>query len=380
MKMFIREICAPKLLRLSVFGGRFRSTKPNLECTFSEAEKLVGYTSSSKISRWLLNNEIAKRNSQLCEFANHSSLQTPKHFSQNGKNSIQTWGLVVLLMSKVAGRVPEEVLAEVTEMIRIAFIVHTSFENHQYSSLDKIRLLTGDYLLSQVFVELAKLRNQRVTELISSAVRDLVEGEFVGERDEHKNALPYKPSKVPFRGLSDLDDDHFESDCERPLNFGKYIGIPDKEWEARQMLNAGSLLAKSCQCSLILAGYSKDLQKHGYFFGKHFALAWQAFEDRQFFDKSCLEDGSTFSLIGAPVLFHLNYDLSSYAEIVKGKESIDNINYKKLYTMIRSGPALEFTKALQLKHTSRAKKELECFPISEARTSLEDILSALEDI
>lgn len=46
---------------------------------------------------------------------------------------------------------------------------------------NKIGLLTGDYLLSVSCNELANLRNQYVIEIISSAVRDLAEAEFVGE-------------------------------------------------------------------------------------------------------------------------------------------------------------------------------------------------------
>lgn len=387
--------------------GRLYATKPepkkpDWEHTISEAERLVGYPTSFLSLRWLLSDEIANVTLYLRKLVNHPSLQTAKNLLYNGKNSMQIWGLVVLLMSRAAGFsaiVSEEdqdkscgvlhkqrALAEVTEMIRIAHIVHNSLVNLQSSSSDekedlnfgnKIGLLTGDYLLGHSSVELSKLRNQRITELMSSAVRDFAESEFLGERDTQNNAVPYKPSEVASRGLSNLDDDHFETDCERPLNFEKYIGIPDKEWEARQMLNAGSLLAKSCQCSLKLAGQPENVQRHGYFFGKHFALAWQASVDREPFYTNRFEDESTFSLIGAPVLFHLNYDPASYAEIIVGQDSIENVNYKKLHAMIRSGPALEFTKDLQLKHASKALKVLEDFPPSEARTALENILLAM---
>lgn len=58
----------------------------------------------------------------------------------NGKNTMQAWGLIVLLISKAAGHAPtipdmeqdksagvlhsQRALAEVTEMIRISHLVH----------------------------------------------------------------------------------------------------------------------------------------------------------------------------------------------------------------------------------------------------------------
>lgn len=38
----------------------------------------------------------------------------------------------------------------------------------------------------------------------------------------------------------------------------------------------GSLLGKSCQGALKLAGHPPEMQRHAYLFGRHLALAWQA--------------------------------------------------------------------------------------------------------
>lgn len=43
----------------------------------------------------------------------------------------------------------------------------------------------------------------------------------------------------------------------------------------------GSLLGKSCQGTLKLAGHTEEMQGKGYLFGKHLALAWQACLDRE---------------------------------------------------------------------------------------------------
>lgn len=48
-----------------------------------------------------------------------------------------------------------------------------------------------------------------------------------------------------------------------------------QDWTRRNVLSAGSLLGKSCQGTLALAGHGVDLQKQGFLFGKHLSLAWQ---------------------------------------------------------------------------------------------------------
>ncbi len=92
---------------------------------------------------------------------------------------MQPWGLIVLLISKAGGHAEsvgvlhsQRVLAEVTEMIRISFLVHQGVVNLQpltqagqdmstksdMSFGNKIAILGGDHLLSKSLAELANLR------------------------------------------------------------------------------------------------------------------------------------------------------------------------------------------------------------------------------
>jgi decaprenyl-diphosphate synthase subunit 2 len=101
---------------------------------------------------------------------------------------MQTWGLIVLLISKAAGHaatIPEmeedksagvlhsqRALAEITEMIRTSTLIHQGMVNLQTLagsgnelSADsdiifgnKIALLGGDYLLGNACLQLANLR------------------------------------------------------------------------------------------------------------------------------------------------------------------------------------------------------------------------------
>lgn len=387
----------------------------------SEAEKIVGYPTSFLSLRWLLSDEIANVALHLRKLvgSNHPLLKTAKYLLYNGKNTMQAWGLIVLLISKAAGHAPsipdmeqdksagvlhsQRALAEVTEMIRISHLVHNSLVNLQpeseaskdiasYEDMtfgNKIGLLSGDYLLSHSCAELASLRNQDLVALISSSVRDFAEAEFVGDRDEQNNPLPSKPQQLapsPVEETNtkqlelDNDEDTVESDVLIPLGIAAHMGVPEKEWALRHILNAGSLLGKSCQGALMLARLPDDIQKQGYLFGKHLSLAWQACLDVEPFQNNRLPVDGTFCLVSAPVLFHLEHDPSLYEHIEKGKVSIDNIDYEKIHSIIMSGPGLDKTKQLQRKHTMAAMKVLVKFPPSDARTALENIILAMQDL
>ncbi|XP_037812017.1 decaprenyl-diphosphate synthase subunit 2 [Lucilia sericata] len=381
----------------------------------SEAERIVGYPTSFLSLRWLLSDEIANVALHLRKLvgSSHPLLKTAKHLLYNGKNTTQAWGLIVLLISKAAGHAPtvpdmeqdksagvlhsQRGLVEVTEMIRIAHLVHTSLVNLQRSSQagqdantyddmtfgNKIGLLIGDYLLGHSSAELAGLRNQEVVELISSAVRDFSESEFIGERDEQNNPLPSKPGSNPVQSngtATTPDIDFDEKDVLIPMSIAKVMGNPEKEWECRNILNAGSLLGKSCQASIKLAGQSEEMQKQAYLFGKHLSLAWQACLDAEPFQSPTLPFDTTFSLVSAPVLFHLEYDPKLYDEIEKGKVSVENVDYVKIHKAILEGPGLEKTKELQQKHTTAALRVLQSFPANDARTALENIILAMQDL
>lgn len=225
------------------------------------------------------------------------------------------------------------------------------------------------------------LRNQELNELISSAVRDLAESEFIGDRDEQNNPLPSKPMPHRESSSDDIEDeDWVSSDVLKPMYKDSSMGIPEKEWALRHILSAGSLLGKSCQGALKLAGHPEAIQKSGYLFGKHLSLAWQACLDLEPFQSNTLPLNATFSLVSAPVLFHLDHDPSLYAEIQKGYVSIENVDYEKVHSEVIKGPGLEKTKNLQRKHSVAAMKVLNLFPPSDARTALQNIIYAMQDL
>ena len=105
-----------------------------------------------------------------------------------GQNNMQTWGLIVLLVSKMAGHSPDipemeqdksagvlvsqRTLAEVVEMVRTSSLIHQGIINLQNlnnagndlsSDSDmifgnKIALLGGDYLLGSASAQIGRLK------------------------------------------------------------------------------------------------------------------------------------------------------------------------------------------------------------------------------
>ncbi|XP_025836358.1 decaprenyl-diphosphate synthase subunit 2 isoform X3 [Agrilus planipennis] len=307
---------------------------------------------------------------------------------------MQAWGLIVLLVSKAAGHaknIPDleqdkaagvlhsqRALAEVTEMIRTSHLVHKGLVNLQETVEDsanmlfgnKIALLSGDYLLSNSCVELAGLRNQELVELMSSAVRDLAEAEFVGPRDKQNNPLPARPR-------AQHEYKQFNENGIEPLVVQEALGNAQAEWTLRNVLNAGSLLGKSCQGTLKLAGHPTELQEQGYLFGKHLALAWQACLDREPFLQG---SSGPFSLVCGPVMFHLQHDPTLYEEILKGKDDVNDVDYDLIRKVVNEGPGLDKTQELQSQHSQSALDVLNQLPSSDARTALANIIAAIQDI
>lgn len=206
-------------------------------------------------------------------------------------------------------------------------------------------------------------------------MRDLAESNFIGDRDDDNVALPSDPAlKISLTDTKPLDD--FDSTHEIDMNL--IFGHPEREWTFRHTLSSGTLLGKSCQGTLKLAGQAEELQKLGYAFGKHLALAYQASMDLEPFKLQELPLTTTFSLVSAPVLFHLDYDSSLYDEVRKGKKSSTNIDYDKVHKIVSNGPGIDETKELQRKHGQMAMDVLNEFPYCEARTALQNIILAME--
>lgn len=266
------------------------SKQKDWEKAVSAAEKVVGYPTSFMNLRFWLSDEMSNVavNMRKLIGTKHPLMKTAKGLIFDDKESIQTRGLVVLLMSKAAG-IPNEAtvyehhpldityssvsldpkpngilptqrsLAEITEMIHTAYVLHkgvmdisrdsdhglTAQEIDDLLYGNKMALLSGDYLLAKASSGLAALGNTYVVEVMASAISDLMESQFMYDD------LPSSSHNI------DID-----------------------LWKNYTYKNGGCLYAKSCQSTLMLSGHSTSLAQYAFKFGQNFGLLRQLKADK----------------------------------------------------------------------------------------------------
>uniref|UniRef100_G3PH03 Prenyl (decaprenyl) diphosphate synthase, subunit 2 n=1 Tax=Gasterosteus aculeatus aculeatus TaxID=481459 RepID=G3PH03_GASAC len=266
----------------------------------SDAERLVGYPTSFMSLRCLLSDELSNVAMHVRKLigTQHPLLNTARGYVYDSRSNLQTRGLIVLLMSKAAGPshaasdlLPQDMvsgiypsqrhLAEITELIHTAFLVHRGIVDLKgWTDSDgplkdmefgnKMAVLSGDFLLANACTGLAQLNNTKVVELISSAIGDVVQGIY----------------------------------SENNSTTEENAGVDAAAWEDRAFLSHGALLAKSCQAALELANHDKGSQSLAFKYGKHISLGHKLNSDLQPFVKSDAGEPASFSLSAAPVLFH----------------------------------------------------------------------------
>ncbi|XP_008118991.1 all trans-polyprenyl-diphosphate synthase PDSS2 isoform X2 [Anolis carolinensis] len=269
----------------------------------SEAEKIVGYPTSFMSLRCLLSDELSNIAMQVRKLAGtkHPLLDTARGFVSDSRNNLQMRGLVVLLISKAAGPSittenslqndmisgiypSQRTLAEITELIHTAFLVHRGIVNiGELTSSDgplkdmqfgnKLAVLSGDFLLANASTNLATLQNTKVVEIMSSAIGDLVQGIY------------YENSYLAEE--NGLTDD---------------IGI--SIWKEHVFLSHSALLAKSCQAAMELAKHDVETQNKAFNYGKHMSMSRKLNVDIQPFFSESSNDSVAFNLNSAPVILH----------------------------------------------------------------------------
>ncbi|XP_029900935.1 all trans-polyprenyl-diphosphate synthase PDSS2 [Myripristis murdjan] len=357
----------------------FSSTAPsNWSKVVSDAEKIVGYPTSFMSLRCLLSDELSNVAMHVRKLVGtkHPLLNTARGFVYDSRNNLQMRGLVVLLMSKAAGPShaasdllaqdmvsgiypSQRNLAEITELIHTAFLVHRGIVDlKEWTNSDgplkdmqfgnKMAVLSGDFLLANACTGLAQLNNTKVVELISSAIGDLVQGIY------HENA-PNVEESSPTDGLNVA------------------------AWEEQTFLSHGALLAKSCQAAMELAKHDKEAQKQAYKYGKHLSLGHKLNSDLQPFVKSGVGEPVSFSLNAAPVVFHRQMvGQDKWCQQLQQARTFRNqLDYSKLWAAVKSEKGVSSAVDLCCYHGNKALEAIQAFPSSEARSALENIASAV---
>lgn len=123
----------------------------------------------------------------------------------------------------------------------------------------------------------------------------------------------------------------------------------------------------------MLADHPLSFQKLGYLFGRNMALAWQANNDLLIFKNT---KSDPFSLVCAPLMFHLEYDVSYYDKLMKDVEN-NSVNYREIKEIVHIGPGIEKTEELRQELSTNALHVLEEFSDSEAKAALVNIIKSV---
>lgn len=307
----------------------------------SEAEKLVGYPTSLLSIRALLDNDTANIAVHLRKLigSDHPVLRTAKRLIYQGKNKMQIRGLIVLLVSRAVGSSQnsenvdpgtgvlddQRKLAEIVEMIHTAHCIHQSVVNvpvdvNQESDAEirsilsqleygnKISILSGDYLLANACVGLAGLRITKIVELVSIAIAEFTQAEFLGQQDPQGRVVP---------SSNQLGRDF---------------------WETRARLSNAGLLSSGCQGAMLIAGVDNAMQDMAKDLGTHLALALRAHDELQVFtENGGMGGGGPFCLASAPVLFHLQSDPELLDYIQGFSDDLSKMSYRKVYDRVADG-------------------------------------------
>ncbi|TVU08551.1 hypothetical protein EJB05_41960 [Eragrostis curvula] len=250
-------------------------------------------------------------------------------------------GVLSILADKLRTR--QQNIAEITEMIHVASLLHDDVlddadTRRGVRSLNlimgnKLSVLAGDFLLSRACVALAALGNTEVVSLMATAVEHLVTGETmqISTSREQRRSMEYYLQKTYYK--------------------------------------TASLISNSCKAVAILAGHTADVSMHAYEYGRNLGLAFQLIDDVLDFTgtSASLGKGSLsdirHGIITAPMLYAMEEFPELHDVVDRGFENDANVELALDY--LRKSRGIERTKELAREHVNRAIKAIEALPDSD---------------
>mmetsp|Transcript_13053 Transcript_13053/g.26925 ORF Transcript_13053/g.26925 Transcript_13053/m.26925 type:complete len:458 (+) Transcript_13053:35-1408(+) len=243
-------------------------------------------------------------------------------------------------------------LAEITEMIHTASLLHDDVMDHgefrrgvpSLNSVhgNRLAILAGDFLLSRASLELARLQNVEVIELLSTVIAHLVEGEIMQSQNS----------------------------AEEATSFDYYM--------RKTYLKTASLLAHSCMGVVLLGGEDASQRRAAelaFDYGKHLGLAFQIKDDVLDFEGDLETLGKAAGsdlregLTTAPVLFAMDqykHDLEPL--IQRGYEGPGDA--ERALELVLKSDGLQKSTALAEEHSQLAIDAAEQLEPSVARDGL----------
>ncbi|XP_039014814.1 solanesyl-diphosphate synthase 1, mitochondrial-like isoform X1 [Hibiscus syriacus] len=253
-------------------------------------------------------------------------------------------------------RTRQQRIAEITEMIHVASLLHDDVlddadTRRGVGSLNavmgnKLAVLAGDFLLSRACLTLASLKNTEVVTLIATVVENLVTGETMQ--------------------LTTASTKRFSMEYYMQKTYNK----------------TASLMSNSCKSVAILAGHSAEVAKLAFEYGKNLGLAFQLIDDVLDFTgtSASLGKGSLsdirHGIITAPILFAMEEFPQLRAVVDKGFDNPANVDIALEY--LGKSRGIERTKELAMKHANQAAAAIDSLPQSDDEDVMKSRLALVD--
>ncbi|EOY27601.1 Polyprenyl synthetase - like 7 [Theobroma cacao] len=239
-------------------------------------------------------------------------------------------------------RTRQQSIAEITEMIHVASLLHDDVlddadKRRGIGSLNavmgnKLAVLAGDFLLSRACVSLAALKNTEVVSLIATVVEHLVTGETMQmtTSSEQRCSMEYYMQKTYYK--------------------------------------TASLISNSCKAIALLAGQTAEVAMLAFEYGKHLGLAFQLIDDVLDFTgtSASLGKGSLsdiqHGIVTAPILFAMEEFPQLHAIVYQGFDNPENVDIALEY--LGKSDGIQRTRELAMKHANLAAAAIESLPES----------------
>ncbi|KDP38011.1 hypothetical protein JCGZ_04654 [Jatropha curcas] len=237
-------------------------------------------------------------------------------------------------------RTRQQRIAEITEMIHVASLLHDDVLddadtrrgigslNHVMGN--KVAVLAGDFLLSRACVALASLKNTEVVSLLATVVEHLVTGETM----------------------------QMTSTSEQCCSMEYYM--------QKTYYKTASLISNSCKAIALLAGQTAEVAILAFEYGKNLGLAFQLIDDVLDFTgtSASLGKGSLsdirHGIVTAPILFAMEEFPQLRAVVEQGFDKPENVRIALEY--LGKSRGIQRTRELAAKHAKAAAEAIDSLP------------------
>lgn len=237
-------------------------------------------------------------------------------------------------------RLRQQAIAEITEMIHVASLLHDDVLDDadtrrgigslNYVMGNKLAVLAGDFLLSRACITLASLKNTEVVSLIATAVEHLVTGETMqmSTSAEQRSSMDYYLQKTYYK--------------------------------------TASLISNSCKSIALLTGQTAEVAMLAYEYGKNLGLAFQLIDDVLDFTgtSSSLGKGALsdihHGIVTAPILYAMEEFPELRTVVDRGLDDPANVNLALEY--LGKSHGIQRTRELAAKHASLASAAIDSLP------------------